>query len=67
VGVFDVPDHPTELAALQALVDEAGPCDVLGVMCHAERADLDRWLREQGATVDGPDEIRNKVLVAGGR
>ncbi|MGZ4595736.1 MAG: Mur ligase family protein [Actinomycetes bacterium] len=67
VGVLDVPDHPTELAALQALVDEAGPCDVLGVMCHAERADLDRWLREQGATVDGPDEIRNKVLVAGGR
>jgi cyanophycin synthetase len=67
VGVTDVPAHPTELAALQALVDEAGASDVIGVMCHAERESLDRWLRERGATVDGPDEIRRKVLAAEGR
>jgi cyanophycin synthetase len=62
VGVYDVPAHPTELAALQALVAESSPGDVIGVMCHAERAELDTWLRSQDATVDGPDEIRRKVL-----
>ena len=55
---------PTELAALQSLVDEAGPADVLGVMCHAERPSLDAWLRGNGATVDGPDQVRAKVLAA---
>ena len=54
VGVHDVPAFPTELAALQAVVDQTSPADVIGVMCHAEREDVDRWLRERGATVDGP-------------
>jgi cyanophycin synthetase len=62
VGVHDVPIHPTELAAVQALVAEAAPGDVVGVMCHAERVAIERWLAAEGATVDGPDEIRTKVL-----
>jgi cyanophycin synthetase len=66
VGVHDVPAFPTELAALQAVLGQALPADVIGVMCHAERADLDRWLRERGATVDGPDDLRRKVLAAKG-
>ena len=33
-------------------------------MCHAERTEIDAWLRSAGATVDGPDEIRAKVLAA---
>jgi hypothetical protein len=33
-------------------------------MCHAERRDIDAWLTKRGATVDGPDEIRSKVLAA---
>ena len=37
VGVHDVPAYPTELAALQAVADQASPADVIGVMCHAER------------------------------
>jgi cyanophycin synthetase len=64
VGVHDVPVHDTELAGLQALVDQAVPGDVVGVMCHAERAEIAGWLRSAGATADGPDEIRAKVLAA---
>ena len=66
VGVHDVPAFPTELAGLQAVLGQALPADVIGVMCHAERADLDRWLRGRGATVDGPDDLRRKVLAAKG-
>ena len=62
VGVTDVPDHPTELAALQALVAEASPGDTVGVMCHAERAEIGAWLAAAGATVDTPEAIRRKVL-----
>ncbi|MDQ1614193.1 MAG: cyanophycin synthetase [Actinomycetota bacterium] len=66
VGVEDVPVHATELAGLRALLAQCVTGDVLGVMCHAERAAIDAWLRGQGATVDGPDEIRDKVLKAAG-
>jgi cyanophycin synthetase len=66
VGVTDVPAYPTELAALEALVEESSAGDVVGIMCHAERAALDEWLVLRGARVDGPDEIRCKVLVARG-
>ncbi|HVD26993.1 MAG TPA: Mur ligase family protein [Mycobacteriales bacterium] len=64
VGVHDVPVHATELAGLQALVDQAVPGDVIGVMCHAERGEIEAWLGSAGATADGPDEIRAKVLAA---
>ena len=64
VGVHDVPVHATELAGLQALVDQAVPGDVIGVMCHAERGEIAAWLASAGATADGPDEIRAKVLAA---
>jgi cyanophycin synthetase len=64
VGVHDVPIHPTELAAVQALVAEAAPGDVVGVMCHAERVAIEEWLAGEGGTIDGPDEIRAKVLTA---
>ncbi len=66
VGVDHVPDHPTELAALRALLDQSGPGDVVGVMCHAEQAEIDVWLRGGGGRVDGPAEIRDKVLKARG-
>ena len=66
VGVLDVPAFPTELAGLQALVAQAAAGDVVGVMCHAERGEVDSWLRSAGATVDGPDEIRAKVLATRG-
>lgn len=66
VGVHDVPAFPTELAATQALVGEASPGDVVGVMCHAERLAIEGWLHEVGARADGADDIRRKVLAARG-
>ena len=62
VGVTDVPVHPTELAGLQALVAGSAPGDAVGVMCHAERADIAAWLAAAGATVDTSETIRAKVL-----
>jgi len=64
VGVTDVPVCPTELAGLQLLLGEAVAGDTVGVMCHAERAEIADWLDGQGATVDGPEEIRAKALAA---
>jgi cyanophycin synthetase len=61
VGVDDVPAHPTELAAAQALVAEAKPGDVVAVMSLQDRASLDAWLRAEGATVDTPETLKAKV------
>jgi cyanophycin synthetase len=64
VGVDEVPSYGTELEGLQALVTRARPGDVVAVMCHADRPLLDEWLTGQGATVDSPDVIREKALLA---
>jgi len=64
VGVHDVPVLPTELAGLQLLVQHAGPGDVVGVMCHAERTEIADWLLSEGAELDTPESIRRKVLAA---
>ena len=37
VGVPDVPAYATEVDGLAALVGQADPGDVVGLMCHAER------------------------------
>jgi cyanophycin synthetase len=66
VGVLDVPGHDTELAGLQALVPHAHDGDVLALMCHAERTEVDGWIREQGGTVDDARTIRRKVVAARG-
>jgi cyanophycin synthetase len=62
VGVTDVPVHPTELAALQALAAEAAPGDVCALMAPAERDELLAWLRDRGARLLDPAELRARVL-----
>jgi cyanophycin synthetase len=62
VGVTDVPVHPTELAALRALAAEAAPGDVCALMAPAERDELLAWLRDRGARLLDPDELRARVL-----
>jgi cyanophycin synthetase len=37
---------------------------VVAVLSHAERAEIDAWLRVQGASIDDPDAVRAKVLAA---
>ena len=60
----DLPSYATELAGLQALLAEAGPGDVVALMCHQERVAVDAWLRGAGGTVDDAGTIREKVLSA---
>jgi cyanophycin synthetase len=62
VGVVDVPVYPTELAALQALAAEAAPGDVCALMAPAERDEILAWLRDRGARLLDPDELRARVL-----
>jgi len=66
VGVTDVPAHPGELAGLQALVGESGPGDVCALMAPAERDPILAWLRDQGAHLLDPEELRARVLLARG-
>jgi cyanophycin synthetase len=64
VGVAHVPAYPTEVDCLAALVGQALPGDVIGLMCHAEQQEVYGWLEQQGATVDDPETLREKVLAA---
>ncbi len=64
VGVTEVPSYDSELDGLQALFARAAPGDVVGVMCHQDRAELNGWLSDQGATIDTPQVLRDKVLLA---
>jgi len=64
VGVEDVPSFPDELSGMTALVAQALPGDVIGVMCHTQREVLDAWLREHGGSVDSSDVLRDKVVSA---
>ena len=65
VGVTDVESHPTEVAGLAALVDQAKPGDVVALMCHAEREAVYAWLAAHGATPDAPETLRDKVRASG--
>jgi cyanophycin synthetase len=64
VGVEDLTSYPTELEALEALVKQAEPGDVVGLMCHAEREEVYEWLGAHGFTVDSPETLRDKVRAA---
>ena len=64
VGVSDVDVFGTELEGLQALVAVSSPGDVVGIMCHAERAEVFAWLAEVGAVVATPEDVRTHVLAA---
>jgi cyanophycin synthetase len=64
VGVTDVGEAATELEGLQELVGRSRAGDVVALMCHQDRPLVDAWLRSEGATVDGPDQLREKVRAA---
>ncbi|MGL5866817.1 MAG: tetratricopeptide repeat protein [Dermatophilaceae bacterium] len=65
-GVADVAVYQSELSALQATAAAADGGDVVAVMCHAERADLYRWLGDAGAVPDTSETLRRKVIAAAG-
>jgi cyanophycin synthetase len=64
VGVHHVPSYPTEVAGLQALVEQAEPGDVVGLMCHEDRQGVYAWIADHGGTPDDPDTLRAKVKAA---
>ena len=66
VGVLDVPGYDTELESFEALVPHALDGDVLALMCHAERTEVNGWIREHGGKVDDARAIRRKVVAARG-
>jgi cyanophycin synthetase len=65
VGVTGVPAYPTELACLAALVGQALPGDVVGLMCHAERQECYDWIAEHGGVPDSAESLAAKVRAAG--
>ena len=67
VGVADVPTYRDELSGLRALADGAAAGDVVALMCHADRELLDDWLVRHGATPDGAEQVRAKVVAARGQ
>jgi cyanophycin synthetase len=59
----EVEAHPTELAALQALLARARRGDVVAVMTHAERQEIADWLASAGFKPVPPARLQS--LVAG--
>jgi len=66
VGVTGVPAYPTEVSVLSALVGQALPGDVVGLMCHAERQEVYDWLAEHGGTPDSSADLAEKVRASAG-
>ena len=64
VGVTEIASYPTEVAGLAALVEQAEPGDVVGLMCHAEREAVYAWIAERGGTADSPGTLSDKVRAA---
>jgi len=65
-GKADVPAFPDELAGIEALVGESGPGDVCALCCHTHRDEVAAWLRDRGAGLAGPEDLRALVLAARG-
>ena len=64
VGVAEAVSYDTEVESLAALVEEAQPGDVVGLMCHAERQEAYDWIAEHGGTTDDPQTLAAKVRTA---
>ena len=61
VGVEELTSYPTEVQGLAALVAQAEPGDVVGLMCHEDREGVYAWLADHGFAVDSPETLRDKV------
>jgi len=59
--VGPVQAFPTELAALQGLIERADRGDVVAVMTHAERSDVFAWLEANGYRQVDFEKLRKLV------
>ena len=64
VGVTAVPAYPTEVGVLSALVGQALPGEVVGLMCHADREGVYEWIAEAGGVPDSAEVLAAKVRAA---
>ena len=64
VGMADLQAYDNELEGLITLMGLAKPGDVVALMCHQDRAKVEKWLRQSGGAVDDPQTLRAKVRVA---
>jgi cyanophycin synthetase len=63
-GKHDVPVYPDELRALRGMLKASAPGDVVGITALAQRVQAFRWLRNQGARLLGPSDVRRIVKAA---
>jgi cyanophycin synthetase len=63
-GKHDVPAYPDELRALRAMLKASAPGDVVGITALAQRPQAFRWLRDRGARLLGPSDVRRRVKAA---
>jgi len=66
VGMTDVTSYDTEVESLAAMVAQAQPGDVVGLMCHAERQEAYDWIARHDGTADAPGTLAAKVRRAAG-
>ena len=66
VGTTDAASYDSEVESLAAMVEQAQPGDVVGLMCHAERREAYDWIAEHGGTPDDPRALAAKVRTARG-
>ena len=64
-GVEICAEHDSEVPGLASLVGQAEAGDVVAMMAHQDRAEIDAWLAEHGGTRDDAEAIRAKVAAAG--
>jgi cyanophycin synthetase len=64
-GKHEVPVYPDELRALRGMLKSSAPGDVVGITALVQRAQAFRWLRDQGARLLGPSDVRRLVKAAG--
>jgi cyanophycin synthetase len=65
-GMEITAEHDAELPTLVSLVGRAADGDVVALMAHQDRAQVDCWLAGQGAARDSAATVREKVLRARG-
>jgi cyanophycin synthetase len=63
-GVEISREHDSELPCLVSLVTQSRPGDVVAMMTHQDRAQVDDWLTSHGGTRDSPSTVRAKAQTA---
>jgi cyanophycin synthetase len=63
-GVDISREHDSELPCLVSLVAQSKPGDVVAMMTHQDRAQVDDWLTSHGGTRDNPATLQTKAQTA---